>query len=547
MAARAIDVTVLGDSVHGALATAADSAGETPLASFTATGSAYTRSELWEASRRVAAALTELGIQPGDRVCTFIDNRGEFLEVVFGCLAAGAVAVPLNTALQGDILENMVHQASPRVLVIESAYSQQWASLLGAIDGLEHVITVGDADGALQVGPPVTVTSFDAMKEASPAPYRPGNPGDLAMILYSSGTTGRSKGVMWTNRMLLVTGTCATGVLGYEPDDVVFTCLPLFHGNALITTFLGCLTAGASVAIAPRFSASAFWQTICEQEATITGLLGTMAPILWRQPETHWERDHNLRRILVIPGLKDRQEEFEARFGVEVTELYGSEAGIPLGIPAGERRVGSCGKPTGYYECALVDEADEPVEQGEVGELVVRPRAPWTLPLGYWRAPEATIETWQNLWLHTGDLLREDDEGWFYFADRAKDAIRRSGENISSFEVEEVLISHPDVAEAAAFGVPSELAEEEVMAAVVLRPGVDLDHRELVAFCEDRLPYFAVPRYYDFRASLPKTETEKVRKGALREEGVTDTTRDAGPRGVRMREKAKTELEQTTD
>jgi crotonobetaine/carnitine-CoA ligase len=265
-----------------------------------------------------------------------------------------------------------------------------------------------------------------------------------------------------------------------------------------------------------------------------------MAPILWRQEPSHWEQAHKLRLGLVIPAPLDHYEEFEARFKIKCTELYGlTDANLPLGVPHGENRPGSCGVPVPGWECRLVDDYDEEVEPGEPGQLVVRPTRPWVGQLGYWRMPEATVAAWQNLWFHTGDLMRQDEDGWFYFLDRSKDAIRRSGENISSYEVEQVLLSHPAVFEAAVYAVRAELAEDEVMAAVVLEPGKETTPEEILKWCEPKLAYFAVPRYLDIRTSIPKTQTEKVQKQILRNEGVTPTAYDRGPSGRRMRERAR--------
>jgi crotonobetaine/carnitine-CoA ligase len=384
-----------------------------------------------------------------------------------------------------------------------------------------------------------TGVAFDEFLEgADPVEPAAGEPWDLAGIYFTSGTTGPSKGVMWSHNMGLYMSESSTFIMDYKPDDVLFTCLPLFHANALFVSFLAAVRYRARVVVAERFSASQFWRQVAESGATTVNLLGAMAPILWRQEPSEWEQAHTVRLALVVPAPVEHFDEFERRFNLKCTELYGlTDANIPLGIPAGEQRPGSCGVPVPGWECMVVDEHDEPVPANTPGELVVRPTLPFIGQLGYWRMPEQTVEAWRNLWFHTGDLVRQDEEGWFYFLDRSKDAIRRSGENISSFEVEQVLLSHPAVFEAAVYAVPAEMSEDEVMAAVVLEPGKEVTAAEILAWCEPRLAYFAVPRYVDIRSALPKTQTEKVQKQVLRSEGVSTNTFDRGPSGRRMRER----------
>jgi crotonobetaine/carnitine-CoA ligase len=471
-------------------------------------------------------------VQPGDRVALFFTNRVELITAWFGVSAAGAVAVPLNTAMRGDVLGHMLNLTEPRVLMAEAEFAKQIEEVVADAAYLETRVWLGDQ--AFEQG----TTYHQFIDGAEPAEPVDAEPWDLAGIYFTSGTTGPSKGVMWSHNMGIAMAEAAQFVMGYKADDVLFTCLPLFHANALFTTFFGGLLNGARIVVAPRFSASQFWQQVTESGATTANLLGSMAPILWRQEPSQWEQAHNLRLAMVIPSPLDHYEEFEARFKLKCTELYGlTDANIPIGVPAGQSRPGSCGVPIPGFECAVVDENDEPVEQGTPGELVVRTTKPFVGQLGYWRMPEATVAAWRNLWFHTGDLVRQDEDGWFYFLDRSKDAIRRFGENISSYEVEQVLLAHPAVFEAAVYAVPSDLSEDEVMAAVVLEPGRETAPEEILEWCEPRLAYFAVPRFVDIRTALPKTQTEKVQKQVLRSEGVTDTTFDRGPTGRRMRER----------
>jgi crotonobetaine/carnitine-CoA ligase len=522
-----------GRVLHDVLRAAAEEDRDAPLVTFLEDRT-YTRGELYDRALHVAGAIRHAGVEPGERVAIIIGNRIEFLACWLGASAAGVVAVPLNTAMRGAVLTHMLDLTEPRLLIGDAEYAPQVEEALGEATYLGTRVWLGS--GAQTSG-----LTYEQFLEAAPLaePYA-AEPWDLAGIYFTSGTTGPSKGVMWAQNMAVAMAESAIAVMGYTSDDALFTCLPLFHANALCCSFLAALMTGARVIVAERFSASQFWQQVSESGATTVNLLGSMAPILWRQEPTPWEKAHRLRLALVIPPPIDHFDEFEARFQVTCTELYGlTDANIPIGMPHGSRHPGSCGVPLPGYECRLVDEIDEPVPVGQPGELVVRPLLPFITQLGYWRMPDATVQAWRNQWFHTGDLMRQDEEGWYYFLDRSKDAIRRFGENISSFEVEQVLLSHPAVFEAAVYAVPAELSEDEVMAAVVLLPDAEATPEEIVNWCEPRLAYFAVPRYVDIRESLPKTQTEKVQKQVLRGEGVTSTAFDRGPSGRRMRERAR--------
>jgi crotonobetaine/carnitine-CoA ligase len=492
------------------------------------------RGEVWQGAQLFAGALQRSGLRPGDHVALLLGNRPEFLFTLFGCSLAGVVSVPLNTALRGDILKYILAQAEPRVLCVDADLVAETRSAVEPAMSLEQLVVVGSEGNPGE--DPRGISYKDFVAEAPPPVPADVEAWDNAAVLYTSGTTGPSKGVMCSHQMIWAWAEQANFVLAYEAGDVSFSCLPLFHGNALFCTLLPALMNMGRVAFAPRFSASAFWQQVHDSGATVTSLLGSMGTILWRQPPSTLERSHLLRLALVIPSPIEFYEQFEERFNTQLTELYGlTDSAIPLGVPHGERRPGSCGVPTPHWECAILDEHDEPVEVGSVGELALRPKQPHVGMNGYLKMPEATVLAWRNLWFHTGDYVRQDKDGWYYFVDRKKDAIRRRGENISSFEVEQVILSHEAVLDCAVLGVPSELMEEEVMAVVVIRPGMGVDPEALAEFCEPRLPYFAVPRFVRIVEELPRTKTEKVQKSLLRSIGITPDTWDGGDRGRRRK------------
>jgi crotonobetaine/carnitine-CoA ligase len=536
-----------GDSIHGVLRRAVDQDPDRRLLGFVDREATavehHTRRQLWDAATTIAGALRRAGIERGDRVCLLMGNRVEIVAAWFACSMLDAIAVPLNTALKGASLEHELRQTSPRLALVEEQLLGQARPSLATSEFVERVVVLPGAAGAapaLPTGDDRYVAYADFLAGAEPVEPVAVVPSSTATIIFTSGTTGRSKGVMLSQRMAVSEADGIRWVMGYRPEDVAFTCLPLFHGNALLCSFFPVLLAGGSCVVAERFSASNLWRQVARAEATTINLLGSMTTILWRQPEREEERTHRLRTVLAVPSPLDYYEEFERRFDVRLTEFYGlTDSQVPLGIPWGERRPGSCGKPTPDWECQLVDENDEPVAPGETGELVTRPRRPFVGFAGYWGNPDASWATCTNQWFHTGDLLRQDEEGWFYFVDRLKDTIRRRGENVSSYMVEEAVLAHPAILEAAAYAAPSEMMEDEVMVAFTLREGgTDLARlrAELLNHCEEQLPYFAVPRYYRTVADFPRTENHKIRKEALRGEGLTADAWDAGERGLRRRE-----------
>jgi crotonobetaine/carnitine-CoA ligase len=359
------------------------------------------------------------------------------------------------------------------------------------------------------------------------------------MVMTTSGTTGPAKAVLMPHAHCFLFGLGSVRAMGVGPDSVYYVVLPLFHANGLLMQVYACLIAGATAVVRPKFSASAWVADILEHRATHTNLLGVTSAFVLAQPASGHDRAHGLQAIGVAPNPPELDPCLRERFGVaDVIGMYGmTEVNIPLYTRRGEPAPGSCGVLLDdWFELRIVDpETDVERPRGEVGEIVVRPRHPYAFMAGYHGMPEKTVEAWRNLWFHTGDRVSCDAAGYFRFIDRLKDAIRRRGENISSFEVEQVLLAHPAVELAAIFPVRSEMAEDEVMAAIVLRAGATLDPVDLMRFCEPRLAYFAVPRYVDFVDRLPATENGKVQKFKLRERGITPTAWDREAAGYRLK------------
>ena len=478
-----------------------------------------------------AAALARAGVQRGDRVAVMSSNRIEFLEVFLGCGWLGASVVPINTASMGPQIAYFLANSEAKLLVIEAEFLARLQTADLGRTPLREVWVVGEDDGpaAWQPGEGVRVVPYPMGTEAiAPAAVQAGDP--LA-ILYTSGTTGPAKGVVCPHAQYHWWGVNSADVLGVGADDVLCTTLPLFHINAL-NTFAQAAITGCAVVFEPRFSASGFWPAMQVSGATVVYLLGAMVPILLAQPEGPGERAHRVRTGLGpgVPAAAGKA--FFERTGVRLLEGYGStETNFAIATAPDSPREGVMGWLRPGFQARVADEDDVELPPGEAGELLLRADEPYAFASGYFNMPEKTVEAWRNLWFHTGDRVVRDADGAFRFVDRIKDAIRRRGENISSFEVEQVLLSHPCVAACAVYPVRSELAEDEVMAALVARPDQRIDPAELMRYCEGRLPYFAVPRYVDLLPDLPRTENGKVQKYKLRERGVTAITWDRGPAG----------------
>lgn len=347
------------------------------------------------------------------------------------------------------------------------------------------------------------------------------------MVMFTSGTTGRSKGCVLSHRYAIRQAELMVEHLGLREDDVLYCPFPLFHLDGSVLTVMPALVLGATAAIGKRFSASGFWSEVSALGATVFDFMGATLTMLHKAPRTSTDGNNPVRLAWGVP-VPEFAEEFEQRFGLRLFELYGStDAGLPIYQPIDEpRRPGSCGRPIAAYDVRLFDEHDRPVGPGEVGEIVVRPNEPSIMSQGYFGMPEATVAANRNLWFHTGDLARCDADGWFYFVGRRAESIRRRGENISSFEIEEVLKLHPDVLDAAAYGVPSDLTEDDVMVALVAQPSAVLDPISVIEFCRNRMARHMLPRFVEIVDALPRTSTEKVEKQVLIGRGVGPATWD---------------------
>ncbi len=480
---------------------------------------------------RFAGTLAAAGIGPGDRVAIMCSNRPEFLEAYLGCAWLGAIAVPINFAARGPQLRHILSNSGARLLVIEAELLDVFSHVDLSGVALERIWLIGD--GTPASFDRVPATGIPPRHDAHPAAAI--DPAQTVAILYTSGTTGPSKGVCCPHAQYFWWGFHGVRNLGLREGDVLCTTLPLFHTNAL-GTFHQALLTGATLVAEPRFSASRFWQTLIEQRATITYVLGAMVPILLSRAPSPEERAH-LVRLALAPGVPAHlHTAFTQRTGIHLIDGYGStETNFVIGGIRAETHPGSMGKVCDGFEARIAGQDGQDAADGEPGELVLRAHEQLAFATGYFALPDKTAEAFRGGWFHTGDRAVREANGYYRFVDRLKDAIRRRGENVSSFEVEQVLLSHPDVGQAAVFPVPSELAEDEVMAAIVRRPDSSLTESALHEFCQPLLAKFAVPRFIEFVDELPVTENGKVQKFKLRDRGVTARTWDREAAGDRIR------------
>lgn len=492
----------------------------------TATGRHFTYRQMDAWSNRVAHALQGFGVRRGAHVGVFLGNSAEHLALFFGIGKLGAVSVPVNTAARGELLRYYLTQSDCEAVVVEDALVERLNEVLAELPAIRRVLVVrtagATATAALVNAGDREVADFDerVVVASDASPGHEVKCSDLLMLAYTSGTTGPSKGSMLSHAAALTYGTSAAEAQGYRESDIFYVCLPLFHNNALLAATGAALVCGASVVLSRRFSVSRFWGEIREHRATITNFLGAMSSFLWSSPPLQSDADNDLRLVSMAPTPKYAGD-FERRFGLKAMNNYGlSDFAMVTAFTDHEpvEKLGSIGKLRRGFHVKIVDEDDHEVATGEVGEMVLRSDDPWRAATGYYKMPEATLAAHRNQWFHTGDRGMRDADGYFWFVDRKKDCIRRRGENISAFEVEQIIATHPGVANAAVVPLATDTNDEEVGAVVVRKEGSALSELEIIEHCQRNMAYFMVPRYIQFRDALPTTVNQKVEKFRLRQE-----------------------------
>lgn len=483
-------------------------------------GRPVTYAELDDRTERMAAALAGVGLAKGDHAAVMLPNGPAFLDAWIGMAKAGVVEVPLHTASRGDGLRHALHLTRARLVVVAADLVDRLAAVADDLPDLRTVVVVGDAAGVEVPGAEV-VDLETFLASGTPAAPVELSPFDTSVVLFTSGTTGPSKGVVMSHRANFRLARTMSAAAGFRPGEVLFTTFPLFHVAARYVSTLAAMLVDGEVVIRERFSASRFWEDCAAEGVTAIHYLGSLLTILLKQPERPVDRDHGVRLAYGAGAPAPIAEAFESRFGLRLYELYGmTETGAVTMNRDGAYKPGTCGTVLDDCEVAIHDEHDRPLPPGQVGEICVRPKEPSIMITEYIGMPEATVAAFRNLWFHTGDRGWFDEEGYLHFSGRQKDAIRRRGENVSAFEVESVLEDHPDVAECAVLGVPDEISGEEVLAWVVLKDGATVEPAALLDHCQERLPYFAVPRYVAWADALPRNTSQRVEKHVLRERGL---------------------------
>ncbi|MEI8399234.1 MAG: AMP-binding protein [Alcaligenaceae bacterium] len=491
-------------------------------------GRRYTYGELHRLSNQLANGLSSLGIKQGDHVAVMLDNCPEQLLLYFALGKIGAVAVPLNPAIQGKMLTYFLTHSDCMGVICDARLLTRLAEIsldtplirvrVAFDEDREHAAVLAEPRMSTVVDYRVLTQAQDGEPECNVS-FR-----DLAFLLYTSGTTGPSKANMFTQAQTLLYAIDQVDSYGYKDSDTVYVCLPLFHANGLLSSTYGPLMVDGHVAMTRRFSASAFWDDIRSAGATVTGLLGSMTNILWHQPVRPNDADNPLRSAVLIP-VTQFGKQFTERFGIRAISSYGLTDYALATIYREDdlsSKLGSAGRPRFGMQVRVVDDDDFDMPANKLGEILLRSDNMWGTSLGYYKMPEATLTAMQNAWFHTGDRGYLDDDGYLYFVDRKKDVIRRRGENISAFEVEEVIISHSQVSDVAVFPVKSNMSEDEVAVCVILAPGAQLSETALTDFCIANMAYFMVPRYVRFVLELPRTPSQKIEKYKLQAEAQSN-------------------------
>ena len=495
------------------------------------TGGAWSWRETLNRTRRVAAALQNLGIGQDDHVLVWLPNNEAALECYLAINYIGAVYIPVNTGYRGNLLAHVIENSGAELMIAHAGLLSRLAEIRTA-----QLATIMTSGGAGDTVAGLRTVDYDAAVAAAGVPTdppRPIQPWDLQSIVYTSGTTGPSKGTM-SSYFHAYNGMDQDAWYCLEADDRALINLPMFHiGGCFIVYAMLCR--GGSIAMSPGFRTETFWDVVRQTGSTAVFLLGVMCSFLVKQPPRNDDRDHPLRLAFSVP-LTEESVQFPDRFGTDIYTIFNmTEVNTPIISGRNPREPGQAGRARPVNDLRIVDENDIPVPDGAVGELVIRPHLPWAINHGYFRNPEATARAWRNGWFHTGDAFRRASDGTYYFVDRLKDAIRRRGENISSFEVEVVVNDHPAVQESAAIPVAGEHGEDEVMIVLATAPGQTVDPADLIDWLVPRLAYFMVPRYVRIVDALPKTPTSKIQKSGLREAGVTPDTWDREAYGIRLR------------
>lgn len=494
-------------------------------------GACYSFADSYRRSLRLAGGFRALGLAHQQPAALLLDNSVDAVQLWLALGLGGFVEVPVNSAYKGKFLSHILDDSGATILVIEEDYIPRLLDVVDQLTALRTVVVRGDVSAAAALTRHLRVVSFVELENAEPMEPAAPDAAALMAIMYTSGTTGPSKGVLESHAHAYTYASREDQAAPREGDRVLVT-LPLFHLAGQWYGVYQALIHRLRCVIEPSFSVSRFWPLVRAHGISYTLLLGAMAELLQQQAPRPDDADNPLKLVVMAP-LASGVDTFCKRFNVAAAAVYGmSEIGAVLNGPPETLEPGEAGLVRDGFELRLVDGEGQDVREGQVGELWVRPVEPLTVMRGYHNLPEKTAATLCDGWVHSGDTFRRDARGHYFFCDRLKDALRRRGENISSFELEAVINEYADVYESAVVAVPAELGEDEIKAAIVPREGRRIDPQALIHFLIERLPYFMVPRYLEFLPELPKTPTQKVRKNVVRDAGVGYDTWDREAAGI---------------
>ena len=510
--------------------------GEREFLSFE-TGERFSFAEFDRLTDCLATALADLGLTAGDRILGLLTNSKEFMITMIATHKLRAVFVPVNTELRGGFLEHQIINSSPRIIVVDDNLMGRFSSFDPSETGIETVVGVGDESSPdiskLGLLAEVSQVRMDSLLDTTPNTEKLADPSpsDVCTIMYTSGTTGPSKGVLMPQGHCYLFALGIVAAMELTEQDRYFCCMPLFHANGLFMQVYASLLAGSSCHVTKRFSVTDWLNIVREENITVTNALGVMPEFIFRSPPSPNDRDHKMTRILAIPVAEEWGVAMQERFGVKLRQGFGmTEVNMVAYSDLDDPVMSGCAGPplSDFFEVIIADpDSDVELPRDQVGEILVRPKIPFCFNVGYFKMPDKTVEAWRNLWFHTGDAGRMDSEGRLFFVDRIKDRIRRRGENISSYELEQTLNEYPGVIESAAVGlrVPGAGGEDEIKAVIAIN-GPSPDPEAFLDWCVPRMPRHTVPRYLEFVAELDKTASGKIRKQAIRDAGVTENTWD---------------------
>ncbi len=500
----------LGDLLHQC----AGKFGDRSFLTIAETGKTVTYREFESITNRLAHGLNDKFDSALSFVAIFMENGIEYLSASYALKKVNAVEVSINHAMRGVSLARMIDQTGTKLLFTTGKHLEALDQIRDSIPRIQTLIMIDAEDEARVLFPELEVIRFkDILSDCTNHISSPAKDTDTATILFTSGTTGVSKGCLLSHRYAVRTAENMIEPFRVTADDCVYSPYPLSHIGPAYYDVLPAMMTGGRVVLRQRFSVSSFWAEVKKYGVTWFMMLGSVQQLLWAHPPCPEENDHRVTRCWSTPAPVPKKD-FESRFGLHLIPGggYGSTDAGWVAVPQWDHPGGIV---LPHFEVEIHDDNGDPLPAGKPGEMVVRPLEPGVMSDGYFDMPERTLESRRNLWFHTGDIARMDEQGLVYFMHRISERIRVKGEMVSAYEVEEGALTHPAVQDCAAIGVPSEMGEESIKLFVVKRPNSDVDADDLRIHCAEHMARFMVPEYIVFLEELPRTSTGKPEKGKL--------------------------------